>query len=90
MCIDFVPPTRVGDGPKVGRPNASKQPQNCQRTPELFGLLASRMARSESYIVAFLHVFSPGSTKTFFPIRALFSAAAAGEWTGLAVLIAHG
>ena len=45
--------------------------------------------RRKSYIVAFLHVFSPGCTKAFFPIRALFGAASAGEWARLAVLIAH-
>jgi len=56
----------------------------------LLALLTCRTVRSKSNIVTFLHVFSPGSSQTFFPVRALFSAAAAGEWTGLAVLIAHG
>ena len=55
----------------------------------LLGFPASQIARSKSHIVAFLHVFSPRSTKTFFPIRALFGATSAREWTGLAVLIAH-
>ena len=55
----------------------------------LLGFSAGRMARSKSHIVAFLHVFSPRSTETFFPVRALFGATSAGEWTGLAVLIAH-
>jgi len=55
----------------------------------LWGFPAGRMASSKSHIVAFLHIFSPGSTQTFFPVRTLFCATSAGEWTGLAVLIAH-
>jgi len=47
------------------------------------------MARGESNVVAFLQVFSPGCTKAFFPIRALFGTTSAGKWTWLAVLIAH-
>ena len=61
-----------------------------KRLTPLLGFSTGRMARSKSHIVAFLHIFSPGSTQTFFPVRTLFCATTAREWTGLAVLIAHG
>ena len=56
----------------------------------LLGFLAGCTARGKSNIVTFLHVFSPGSTKAFLPVRALFGTTSAGKWAGLAVLIAHG
>jgi epoxyqueuosine reductase QueG len=56
----------------------------------LLAFLAGRTADSESNIVAFLPVFSPGSSQAFFPVRALFGATSAGEWTGLGVVTAHG
>jgi hypothetical protein len=56
----------------------------------LLAFLAGRMTRSKSYIVALLYVFSPGCSEAFFPVGALFGTTSAGEWAGLAVLIAHG
>jgi len=56
----------------------------------LLAYLTCGVAPSKPDIVTVLHVFSPGSTKTFFPVRALFGATSTGEWTGLAVLITHG
>ena len=56
----------------------------------LLGFLAGCTARGKSDIVTLLHVFSPGCPETFFPVRALFGATAAWEWTGLGVLMTHG
>ena len=56
----------------------------------LLGFSTGRMVRSKSDIVTLLHVFSPGCPETFFPVRALFGATAAWEWTGLGVLMTHG
>jgi len=56
----------------------------------LLAFLTCRVTGNKSNIVTVLHVFSPGSSQTFFPVRALFGTTSAGKWTGLAVLIAHG
>ena len=56
----------------------------------LLAFLTCRVTGNKSNIVTVLHVFSPGSSQTFFPVRALFGATSAGEWTGLGVFTAHG